>query len=134
MWYNEVVVTVLNTHVGHKDDLRACHLSKSEKDIIACKLNSGVSINRVLKDIRNSYTENLEKIHLTLKQDIHNIIEKYNIKCKKTSSDYVNLESLINELGESAVFYKKLVTRLPNFPHCRIRYEFFFKISSQTKK
>ena len=31
-------------------------------------------------------------------------------------------------------YKKKLVTRLPNFPDRRIRYVFFLKISSQTKK
>ena len=103
---DKVSVTVISTHIGHKEDLRACHLNKDEKDEIAKKLASGVPVQRILHDIRDSYTNNVEKIHLTLRQDLHNIIYKYNINNKKSTSDYINTESLIHEMGDSVLFYK----------------------------
>ena len=53
---DKVLVTVISTHIGHKEDLRACHLNKDEKDEIAKKLASGVPVQRILHDIRDSYT------------------------------------------------------------------------------
>ena len=101
-----VNVRVFSTHIGHNDDLRACHLSHSEKQNIASKLSSGVPLERILKDIRDSFRGEFQKVHLTTKQDLHNIIEKYNIECKKTSSDFLNTEALIDELGDTVLFYK----------------------------
>ena len=93
-------------HVGHQFELRSCHLSQIEKDSIALKLNNEIPITRIVKDIRDSYDDKLERIHLTLRKDIHNIAEKYNIHCKKASSDVVNTEALIHELGDSVLYYK----------------------------
>ena len=47
-----VVVTYTETHVGHLDELRSKHLSKSEQDCIVGQLTAGITIDRIIKNAR----------------------------------------------------------------------------------
>ena len=46
---------------------------------IAAKLQQGVSMERILDDIRDSVTNKLGRKHLVTKQDLHNVKAQFNI-------------------------------------------------------
>lgn len=113
---SNVVVSLRPTHVGHGEDLRSLHLSKKERESIAIQLQSGIQMNKILSDIRNSLNGNFNRIHLINKQDLYNICKEFQITDEFThkyhDSDVVSVECWVNELQESAIFYKK-----QNSPH-----------------
>ena len=75
-----VDVQYCSTH--HNHDTRLGHLRLPEEDRlqIAAKIQQGVTMNRILDDIRDSITTEVAREHLVTRQDIHNIKAQYNIQ------------------------------------------------------
>lgn len=46
---------------------------------IASKLHDGITMERILDDIRDSVQGNLQRQHMTTRQDLHSIMHQYNI-------------------------------------------------------
>ena len=98
------------THVGHDEDIRCCHISKSEKDQIAKKLSQGISVHRILDDIRNEFQNDasgdFNKLFASNVQDIANIAARYNIDSGHHDNDYMATEELVKEMEGDVIFYK----------------------------
>ncbi|XP_045474484.1 uncharacterized protein LOC123680566 [Harmonia axyridis] len=76
---SEITVKFIETHVGHGDDLRAKHLTQSEQQEIAKKLNAGVTKERILQDSRAISDHQIERKNLLNCGDLAYIIKKFNI-------------------------------------------------------
>ena len=69
----KVKVSYCSHHSNHEPEI--CHMKVPEdiKNTAAVKLAEGVSIDRILDDIRNNVTGSLERELIMNRQDIHNI-------------------------------------------------------------
>lgn len=72
---SNVTVEAFLQHYGHNIDLEHVRISKTEKEIIVNRLNSGLSRNKVLDEIRETLDNSDEpsRLHLISMQDIYNI-------------------------------------------------------------
>ena len=54
---------------------RLCHIRLGAQDRlqIACKLAQGVTLDKILDDVRSSVSDNVKRVHLLQRKDIHNI-------------------------------------------------------------
>jgi len=97
---DEIVVEYCSTHNSH--DLNLCHLPVPEdiKHFIAAKLQDGVSLDRILDDVRNNSTSpGVGRQHLVTKQDINNIKRKLNLQCvQKNPNDLMSVFTWVQEL------------------------------------
>ena len=64
----------------HSHPVRLSHIPIPEQTRmdIAAKLQQGVSMERILNDIRDSVTNKLGRKHLVTRQDLHNIKAQFN--------------------------------------------------------
>ena len=101
---NKVTVQYVNTHHNHNPDADIQHLRIPEdlKQSIAAKLMQGVSMTKILDDIRDSVGENgLQREHLTTRQDIRNISTQYNIEgVQKHANDHTSTAAWVEEMKE----------------------------------
>ena len=74
-----ISIVYCKTHHNHKIELGHLRLPESTRLEIAAKLHNGVSIERILDDIRDSGKQ-INRGHLATRQDIHNIKNNYNIE------------------------------------------------------
>ena len=76
---NEVNVEYNLSYIGH--DIRLGHLRISDKlrSTIAAKLAKEIPVNAIPDEIRDNLTGLLCRDHLTTRQDIHNIMQQYNL-------------------------------------------------------
>ncbi|XP_045463906.1 uncharacterized protein LOC123673461 [Harmonia axyridis] len=113
-----VSVKYVETHVGHKDELRSKHLSKKQQEIIAGKLMSGVTKEKILEDARILTNDKLERINVLTRGDLDYIIRKFNINKRKHDDDMIAIESKVrrevHSKAESGVAEKPL--GMPIFP------------------
>jgi len=77
--------TYFPTHYGHEKKLCHLTLASSERQQIAGKLLQGVPPSRILQDIRASLTSDVERVHLTSRQDISNVKNLFGITVSGTS-------------------------------------------------
>ena len=99
----EVFVNYCDYHTGHDNEM--CHLRVPEEVRMSAsvKLHSGVSIGRILDDIRNTVDGTIERQHLMSRQDIHNIQYQLNLQCiEKHSNDYMSVSAWVAEMQDLA--------------------------------
>ena len=106
-----VAVEICYTHYGHQEDLQHIWLTKRQRKNIAAKLQQGVTITKILDDIRNSVGEKFEKVHLVDKRDIRNIGNAFEVdEIQRHKNDQDSVLSWINEWRDSpqnpVLFYK----------------------------
>ena len=75
----KVCVTYCTTHINHSIRLAHLRMPTHIRMELAAKLAQGISMDRILDDIRDSITSKLDRTHLINKQDLHNIKRQYNI-------------------------------------------------------
>uniref|UniRef100_A0A6P7GTP5 Uncharacterized protein LOC114340624 isoform X3 n=1 Tax=Diabrotica virgifera virgifera TaxID=50390 RepID=A0A6P7GTP5_DIAVI len=85
----QVSVSYWKTHAGHKEELRAIHLSKAEEKTIEEKLMAGVPPSRILQDSRKLEKPQLDRLALLTSQDLANLSKKYNVHKKRDQNDMV---------------------------------------------
>ncbi|XP_011408853.1 PREDICTED: uncharacterized protein LOC105315802 [Amphimedon queenslandica] len=96
-----VKVTYCSHHSNHKPEV--CHLRVPDKvkNAVAAKLAEGVTIERILDDIRDSVTGTIEREHLMNRQDVHNIEYKLNLQSiKKHQNDHSSIVAWVTEMQE----------------------------------
>lgn len=77
---SRVTVEFSSTHVGHCGDIGRLPLSKAEKDKIASQIAMNVPLKDILQGFQSSPVESeYNRVHLTKKKDLHNIIEQYQL-------------------------------------------------------
>ena len=75
----EISVRYCRTHHNHALNLGHLRLPESTRIQIAAKLQQGITIERIMDDIRDSVSE-ISRVHITTRQDINNIKNHYNIE------------------------------------------------------
>lgn len=114
----KVEVIYLKTHHGHSfslHDMGKMRLTDGERKIIAGKLKEGVTVTRILHDIRDSITgKNVEfrRIHLITRQDIVNVQRGFGIgreeQLHAIDSTSVNLwVSKMQSEGNTVLLFKQ---------------------------
>ncbi|GFT37203.1 uncharacterized protein NPIL_270401 [Nephila pilipes] len=68
---NQVYVEFTKTHLGHGKDLGRMQITREEKDELARKLEK-IPIETILDEIRDSFIDKLERIHLVTRKDLLN--------------------------------------------------------------
>ncbi|XP_049796045.1 uncharacterized protein LOC126212666 [Schistocerca nitens] len=106
-------VHFVSTHIGHKQDLTHLPLSQKDRETIATDIAMGLPYDKVLDNVRTSLQDSdLQRIHLTTKQDLYNIAASYNLSSKSVrhKNDAISVEAWVKEMNESenpsVLFYK----------------------------
>ena len=97
----KVKVSYCSHHKNHEPEI--CHMKVPEdvKNIVAAKLAEGVSIDRILDDIRDNVTGSLEREHIMNPQDIHNIQYQLNLESvEKHQNDHTSVSAWVTEMKE----------------------------------
>ena len=68
-----VTVNYTYTHYNHKTQLGHLRIPQATRRVIASKLKSGITAQRIIDDIRDSETNHISREHLVSKKDISNI-------------------------------------------------------------
>ncbi|XP_050300050.1 uncharacterized protein LOC126738662 isoform X2 [Anthonomus grandis grandis] len=116
-----IKIKYFKTHYGHDKKMAHIPLSKDDKNMIASQLIQGVSHTEILKKIRQSLDINFERIHLTTKHDIHNIMQSYNLHdtAIRHQNDSQSVDLWVNQVQSSnencILLYKKQGEDHPSF-------------------
>ena len=74
-------------------------MTKNTRMKIAAKLQQGVTIERILDDIRDNISQGINREHLVARQDIHNIKTKFNIEgVRRHENDLTSVSSWVEEM------------------------------------
>ncbi|XP_065203989.1 uncharacterized protein LOC135834080 [Planococcus citri] len=118
----QITVNYCNSHVGHCCEVGRLTLNAEEKAELAGKMKQGVPLSRVLDDIREEEPTTIKRIHLTDRNDLHNIKKTYGINCplrydnNDPTSVAVFIEKMkMNEKGNPIIFFKDQQTELESF-------------------
>lgn len=124
------------THVGHQQKLGHLYISKHDKESLAQKIAASIPFESILNEVRDSIAGNqLNRIHLLTKKDLFNIEQSYNLNGKtiKDKNDAISVESWVDQLGESVLFYKAQDTQSPMHPNLKTE-DFFLIIMTEGQK
>ena len=88
-------VTVNYTYT-HKTQLGHLRIPQATRRVIASKLRSGITAQRIIDDIRDSETNHISREHLVSKKDISNIKKQYNIR--RHPNDLISVVAIVNEM------------------------------------
>lgn len=80
-------VSICHTHYGHDTSLEHLRLSATQCEIIAAKLQRGVSRESILDDIREDFPGGFQRQHLIERQDIVNIERAYGLRIVQHHED-----------------------------------------------
>ena len=98
-------VTYCYTHCGHTKDLAHIRMPESLKVKIASQPKAGVSIDKIMDDIRDvSLSESIKRKHLVVKQDvyIYNIARTLNLR---------NIQKHANDQTSVALWVQEAITQ-----------------------
>ena len=107
-----VTVHYCSTHHNHKPDIAHLALPRHVRQLIATKIQQGVSVDRILDDVRDSiaYGENPRREHLTNTRDILNIKKELNVlNVQKHLSDPISLDIWVKQLQDSSDIYNAVL-------------------------
>ena len=76
----EVVVHYCRTHHNHEQNIGHLRLQHTTRMKVAAELQQGVTIGRIIDNVRDCATGGITREHLITRQDIHNIKNHYNIE------------------------------------------------------
>ena len=68
-----VKAEVCHAHYGQQTRLGHIRLGAQDRLQIAGKLAQGVTLDKILDDVRSSVSDNFKRVHLLQRKDIHNI-------------------------------------------------------------
>lgn len=101
----DVIVTFVETHVGHADELRTKRLSSNEQKIIVRQLAAGVPKDRVIQDARGQVQDaKVQRRNIITKADLAYLMRKFNIDNKRHTNGMTATASKIaewNKQGEN---------------------------------
>ena len=94
-----VHVIYYSTHYGHEKDIAHLKIPHTVRLNIAAKLQQGVTMERVLDDIRDNVVSEFGREHLINCQDIRNVLSQYNIRgIEKHANDHSSVCAWVTEL------------------------------------
>ena len=96
---SQVTATYCDYHHNHRVSLSHLSIPDTIRLELAAKLQQGVSMERILDDIRDSVGDGLNREHLIRRQDLHNIRHQYNIEgVSRDQNDLTSVMAWIQEL------------------------------------
>ena len=96
---NMVTVRYNSTHYNHNTQLGHLRITSTTRKMIATKLQQGVTIQRILDDIRDHDEGTLiTREHLINRKDVTNICNQYNIGIQKHPNDLLSVSSWVEEM------------------------------------
>ena len=103
-----VTVNYTYTHYNHKTQLGHLRILQATWRVIASKLKSGITAQRIIDDIRDSETNHISREHLVSKKDISNIKKQYNIEgIRRHPNDLISVVAIVNEMED--LYYNPVV-------------------------
>ena len=95
----EVVVHYCSTHHNHEVRMGHLRIQGVTRMKIAAQLQQGVSMQRIMDDVRDNTSSGITREHLLTKQDIHNIKNLYNIEgVMRHANDHTSVCAWVKEL------------------------------------
>ena len=97
---NHIIVYYNSTHYNHKAQLGHLRIPNTTRKLIASKLRSGVTTQRIIDDIRDTtQSRQLNREHLVCRKDISNIQKQYNIEgIRRHQNDLISVSSIVEEM------------------------------------
>lgn len=105
----------METHVGHKRELRTEHLNRMEQEEIVMKLRAGVSNNRILKDARSIKSCELERLNLINRDDLKYLKRKFNVDKRRDPDKMVVVAMKVEEWNRNGQNYAFLYKKIGNY-------------------
>ncbi|KAF2900868.1 hypothetical protein ILUMI_05318, partial [Ignelater luminosus] len=84
---DQVFIKFWKTLVGHDEEIRSQHLTRMEKNMIVNKLKIGISIDRILDDVRKVECNKLSRFNLASRKDINYLTKRHNIDKRRHDND-----------------------------------------------
>ena len=135
-----VEVCFIETHAGHKNQLKHINIPNEDKKQIASQLKLGIPFNNVLHNVRCSLTdEKLKRVHLVTRNDLINITNSFGLNSfvRRHENDAVSVDSRIKELSEMEnnpiLYYKAQGEQDINFTNLK-EDDFLLAIMNQSQK
>ena len=99
----KIVVDVCYTHHGHEKEIQHIWLSSDKRRQIATQINEGVSVDRILEDIREeTLEEDIKRHQIVVKKDLDNIKRSFGLSdFKKHENDQESVRAWIEEWKNS---------------------------------
>ena len=95
----EVTVWYCATHNSHSINLGHLRIPSDTRMRITSKLHQGVSVERILDDIRDNIDTNISREHLVTRQDIRNIKTQYNVdSISRHKDDPISVNAWVEEM------------------------------------
>ena len=95
----EVIVQYCSTHHNHEVNIGHLRMQHNTRVKIAAQLQQGVTIERIMDNIRANIERGVTREHLITKQDIHNIKNCYNIEgVRRHANDLISVVGWVEEL------------------------------------
>ena len=101
-----------HTHYGHQTRLGHIRLGAQDRLQIAGKLAQGVTLDKILDDVRSSVSDNFKRVHLLQRKDIHNIERVFKLDGgQRHHDDATSVAAWVEEMrgkgeGNVALSYK----------------------------
>ncbi|GFS86681.1 uncharacterized protein NPIL_511501 [Nephila pilipes] len=97
---NQICVEFTKTHLGHGKDLGRMQITREEKYELTRKLKKKIPIETILDEIRDTFIDKLEKIHLVTRKDLLNLKAEYNISSEgiMDTNDVVGVGKWVHSL------------------------------------
>ena len=94
-----VDVHYCSTHHNHEVSLGHLRIPHETRMKIAAQLQQGVTIERIMDNIRDNTMEGITREHLVTKQDVHNVKNQYNIEgVMRHTNDLTSVCAWVEEL------------------------------------
>ena len=94
----QVSVSVCHTHHGHSKSLQHLRIPTRQREMIAAKIQQGVSRERILDDIRESVSATFHRQHLVDRQDLANVERAFALQnVQRHNNDHQSVLSWIGE-------------------------------------
>ena len=99
----KIVIDVCYTRHGHEKEIQHIWLSSEKRRQIAAQINEGVSVDRILEDIREeTLEEDIKRHQIVVKKDLDNIKRSFGLSdFKKHENDQESVRAWIEEWKNS---------------------------------
>ena len=98
---NQVMVEYCATHNRHEKEVAHLRMSNELKMKLAAKLQQGVSIDKILDDIRDTFSPRVTRKHLVTRKDIQNIMVQHNIEgIIRHKNDLTSVSAWVEEMRQ----------------------------------
>ena len=93
-----ILVYYTSTHHNHQTHLGHLRMTNATRMKIASKLQQGITIERILDDIRDNLVEIIRE-HIVSRKDIHNVKQQFNIEgIRRHANDLISVVSWVEEM------------------------------------